>query len=45
MKIDVSFDSFDLIMCVALWGGFATGNWLPLLVLVFLGVAAAHQKS
>jgi len=30
-KID--FNSFDLILCVALFGGFWTGIWLPFIIL------------
>jgi len=30
MNIDI--DSYDLVICVALVGGFATGNWLPFIV-------------
>ena len=32
--MDFSFDSFDLAICVALWGGFQTGMWLPAIVLI-----------
>lgn len=28
-----TFDSFDLIVCVALWGGFVTGNWFPFIAI------------
>jgi hypothetical protein len=36
--MNISIDSFDIIMCVALVGGFMTGEWLPF---IFLSVFAA----
>jgi hypothetical protein len=39
MKID--FDSFDLIVCVALAGGFMTGEWMPFVILVALVTLSA----
>ena len=41
MKLDFnSFDSvlFDLVLCVALFGGFWTEMWLPFIVLLFIRI-------
>lgn len=27
--MNIEFDSYDLAICVALWGGFHTGEWFP----------------
>lgn len=32
MTLDI--DTYDLCICVALWGGFETGIWLPAIALV-----------
>jgi hypothetical protein len=34
------FDSLDLIVCVALAGGFMTGEWMPFAVIFFFVVSA-----
>ena len=31
---DISIDSYDLVVSVALWGGFETGVWWPAITLV-----------
>lgn len=31
-----SIDSGDIVIAVALWGGFETGNWLPFIILTIL---------
>lgn len=37
-------DSFDLIICVALIGGFSTGNWIPAILACTFGWYAALHK-
>ena len=40
---NISIDTFDLILCVALIGGFITGEWLPLAVFMVLGALAYSE--
>lgn len=41
-----SFDSFDIVLCVALWGGFVYGLWYPaILLFTLLGVATLLEKD
>lgn len=28
-----TFDSYDLVLCVTLWGGYTTGFWYPAIFL------------
>lgn len=37
---NISIDTFDLILCVALIGGFVTGEWFPLFIFIGLGILA-----
>lgn len=30
----ISIDTYDIAICVALWGGFTYGEWLPSLFLI-----------
>lgn len=34
----ITFDSFDLIICVTLIGGFMTSNWIPALLALAAGL-------
>lgn len=38
MTKNISIDTYDIIVCVAMIGGFLTGNWIPLWL--FAGVYA-----
>ena len=39
-----SFDSMDVILSVALFGGFWTGNWFPALVLFTIASVATMNR-
>lgn len=41
---DISIDTFDALLIVAMVGGFATGNWIPLVVFCFIGSAERLAK-
>ena len=46
MKKKNTFDSFDLVLCVALWGGFVYGLWLPAIYLfALLTLVALTEKD
>lgn len=40
---DISIDTYDLVLAVALWGGFTTGQWIPALVLFSLLIIAVRK--
>lgn len=31
---EITIDTYDLAVCVALWGGFTTGVWIPAIALI-----------
>lgn len=39
-----SIDSGDIVIAVALWGGFETGNWLPIIIFTVLIGFYTHEK-
>jgi|GEM_PF-3835743 hypothetical protein len=41
MTKNISIDSFDFILITALAGGFYTDNWLPFIVVAFIGSLSA----
>lgn len=44
-KNSIDIDSVDIIFAVALWGGFETGNWLPVILLIGAIAIHNHEKS
>ena len=40
-----SFDSFDIVLCVALWGGFVYAAWIPAIYLFTLHTLVAITEK
>lgn len=41
---NINIDSFDLIYATALIGGFATGNWVPVILLTGLTLLTSGRN-
>lgn len=42
---NISIDSFDLGICVALWGGFMTGYWIPAGIMLGIVIYQAWKQE
>jgi phage-related holin len=41
----ISIDTYDLAVCVALWGGFVYGEWIPASVLIVWLIIAEYIET